>query len=80
MPVEALKSFFDVAAVVLLFLTFAAGVGALATGRVINSRQDAQLRKFNNDLTAAQTGLATQQERAAKAERELLEVKERVKR
>ena len=68
MSIEVWKSLFDLAAVVLLFLTFLAGAGALYTGSIINSRQEAKLRQFDSDLTKAKTDLAKQQERAAKAE------------
>jgi hypothetical protein len=66
--VEGWKSIFDIATVALLFLTFAAGAGVLFTGNIINRRQDAQLKQFALNLTAAQTELGKQQERAAKAE------------
>jgi hypothetical protein len=66
--VESLKAFFDIAAVVLLFLTFVAGAGVLFTGNIINNRQASQLRQFDQNLTAAKSELAKQQERAAKAE------------
>ncbi len=75
MSVEALKSFFDVGTVVLLFLTFAFGAGVLITGNVINSRQAKQLRQFDRDLTDAKTELGKQQERAAHAERDVAEAK-----
>lgn len=68
MSVESLKSIFDIAAVALLFLTFAAGAGVLITGNIINRRQEEKLRKFDGDLTAAKTDLAIQQERAANAD------------
>jgi hypothetical protein len=68
LSVEALKSFFDVAAVVLLFLTFVAGAGVLITGSVINGRQAKQLQQFDVDLTKAKTDLSEQQERAANAD------------
>jgi multidrug efflux pump subunit AcrA (membrane-fusion protein) len=68
MSVEVWKSFFDLAAVILLFLTFLAGAGVLFTGNVINRRQAAQLKQFDSDLTRAKSDLASQQERAAKAE------------
>jgi hypothetical protein len=68
MTVEGLKIIFDWTAVILLFLTFAAGVGVLITGDVINKRQEQQLRQFDSDLTAAKSSLATQQERAANAD------------
>jgi hypothetical protein len=68
MSVEGWKSLFDVAAVILLFLTFAAGAGALWTGRIINSEQEKKLRDFDSELTGAKASLATQQQRAAKLE------------
>ena len=68
MSVESLKSFFDIAAVVLLFLTFLAGAGVLITGNVINERQAKQLRQFDGDMTKAKTELGKQQERAANAD------------
>jgi hypothetical protein len=49
-------------------LTFAAGLGALITGNVINKRQEQQIRQFDSDLTEAKTELGKQQERAANAD------------
>lgn len=68
MSLEAWKSFFDIGALVLLFLTFAFGAGILITGNIINKRQGEQLRQFDKGLTDAKTELGKQQERAAKAE------------
>lgn len=68
MSVEALKSLFDVLTVVLLGFTFLAGAGVLITGNIINKRQSEQLKAFDSDMTKAKSELATQQERAAKAE------------
>lgn len=68
MTVEGLKTIFDWIAVILLFLTFAAGVGVLITGNIINERQGQQLRQFDKDLTEAKTELSKQQERAAGAD------------
>ena len=68
MSVEGLKSLFDIAAVVLLFLTFAAGAGVLITGNIINKRQEEKLHQFDAGLTGAKTELAKQQKRAADAE------------
>ena len=68
MTVEGLKVIFDWIAVILLFLTFAAGVGVLITGNIINERQGQQLRQFDKDLTGAKTELSKQQERAADAD------------
>ncbi len=75
MTVEGLKTAFDWAAVVLLFLTFAAGFGVLVTGNLINRRQAEQLRKFDEALTEAKTELGRQQERAAKAEADALSLR-----
>jgi hypothetical protein len=61
MSVEALKSFFDVGTVILLFLTFAFGAGVLITGNIINGRQAVQLRQFDKGLTEAKTELAKSQ-------------------
>ena len=58
MSVDSWKSVFDVAAVLLLFLTFIAGAGVLLTGNVINERQSKQLRAFDKDLTGAKIELA----------------------
>jgi hypothetical protein len=68
MSVEVLKSIFDIAAVVLLFLTFLAGAGVLITGNVINDRQTRQLQQLDLDITKAKTELGKQQERAANAD------------
>jgi hypothetical protein len=68
MSVEAWKSFFDIAAVVLLGLTFIAGAGVLLTGNVINRRQETKLLQFEGDITRAKSDLAKQQERAANAD------------
>jgi hypothetical protein len=67
MTVEGLKIIFDWVAVILLFLTFASGVGVLVTGNIINKRQGAQLRQFDQDLTGAKSALAEQQRRASEA-------------
>jgi hypothetical protein len=93
MSVENLKSFFDAGAVVLLFVTFVFGAGALITGNVINKRQEEQLRGFDKSLTEAKTALSeakaeqqkvetelnTQKARAAEAEIQLIRLKERLK-
>jgi hypothetical protein len=42
MPIESLKSFFDIGTVALLFLTFAFGAGVLITGNIINDPQAEQ--------------------------------------
>jgi hypothetical protein len=53
MPVEAWKSVFDIGTVVLLFLTFAFGAGALITGNIINEEQNRQLEQFKVDIAQA---------------------------
>lgn len=68
MPVEVWKSIFDWATVVLIAFTVVSGAGALITGDIINKRQDARLRTFDQDLTGAKIELGNQQERAARAE------------
>lgn len=78
MAVEGMKTIFDWVAVILLFLTFAAGLGALITGNIINKQQAAKLKQFDSDLTESKTKFARQQERAAIAERELLTLQQRV--
>jgi hypothetical protein len=79
MSLEGWKTFFEVGGVTLLFLTFVFGAGALFTSTRINARQAEELRQFDKKLTDAQTELGKQQERAATAERALLQLKERVK-
>lgn len=49
MSIVSWKSVVDFVAVVSALLAFFAGVGAWATGRIINQRQDAQLRQFDKD-------------------------------
>jgi hypothetical protein len=74
MPIEALKSFFDWGALVLVFLTFAFGTGALITGNRINSRQEEKLRKFDKNLTEAKTELACQQEKVERLRQDNLKL------
>jgi hypothetical protein len=78
MSVESWKVIFDWASVMLVGLTFIAGSGALLTGRVLNRRQDAQLRTFEKEIAGTQLELGTaqlelesQKEKTAKAEAEL---------
>lgn len=68
MSIETLKSGFDIATVVLLFLTFLAGAGVLITGNIINGRQASKLQQFDLDLAAATTEQDKQRERAATAD------------
>ena len=72
MTLEGWKAFFEIGGVFLLGLTFVFGIGLLITGNRISALKDEQLREFNSKLTDAQTALGVQQERAAKAEKDLL--------
>jgi hypothetical protein len=76
MTVEGVKTVFDWIVVVLAGLTFVSIAVVLVTGSIINRRQAAQLREFEQGLTAAKTELGKQQERAATAERNLLALQE----
>jgi hypothetical protein len=76
MSVELWKSIFDWATIVFVAFTVFSGAGALITGDVISKRQESRSRQFERELTDAKGALATQEERAAKAERELLEERE----
>ena len=78
MSLESVKSFFETGGVVLLFLTFVFGTGALFTSNRINKAQEEKLRVFDAQLTEARTGLAKQQERAALAETALAEVRQQL--
>jgi hypothetical protein len=75
MSVEAWKTIFDIAAVVFVGLTFAAGAGAFIARDIINKRQAIQLRQFDKGLTDAKSELVTQQERAAIAESRTLQLR-----
>jgi hypothetical protein len=71
MTVEELKTVFDWIAVILLFLTFAAGVGVLVTGNVINERQAKQIRQFEKDLRDKDLKIAEEQLARIKLEEDL---------
>jgi hypothetical protein len=66
--VEFWKSIFDWVALIGVFVTLTAGIGAVWTGNIINDHQGERLRKFDSDLTVAKSDLAAQEERAAIAE------------
>lgn len=68
MSLESWKTIFEIGGVILLFLTFVFGTGAVLVGKRINSLQAKQLQQFNIDLSK-------QQERAANAERDAAEAK-----
>jgi septal ring factor EnvC (AmiA/AmiB activator) len=68
MTVEGWKSLFDWGTVILLFLTFAFGAGALITGGILGKQEEEKSRQFEKDLTEAKTKLVEQQERTAAAD------------
>jgi hypothetical protein len=92
MPVETWKAIADWATIVLIALTVVSGSVALVLGDRINEKQSEQLRKFDAGLTEAKTKAAEageragkleieadkQRERAATAEKELLELRQRL--
>ena len=73
---ELWKSIFEISGVVLLALTFLAGLGFWYFGRRVNEFQAERLRRFDKDLTAAKSDLSVQQQRAAEAEKQLELVKQ----
>ena len=79
MTVEGVKTVFDWVVVVLAGLTFVSIAVVLVTGNIVNKRQAAKLREFDQGLTAAKTELGKQQERAATAERSLLALQEHLR-
>jgi hypothetical protein len=68
MSLEGWKTFFETGGVILLFLTFVFGAGAVLTSQRINSKQAGELRQFAINLSS-------QQERAANAEKDAAEAK-----
>ena len=78
MTLDSWNSIFQVLSVVLLGLTFAIGAGAIWTGHRINQREATRLVALETDLTTAKGLLAQQQERAAKAERDLLTLRQKI--
>jgi len=78
MSLETWKLFFEIGGVLLLFLTFVFGAGALFTSTQINERQAQQLRTFEKELTDAKTELKRQEVRAAVAEKETAELQAEV--
>ena len=71
MSMELWKEIFDWAAVVLVGLTFAAGAGALITGKILSERQSEQLRQFQLRMESAQQQTALAQKEAADAQLKL---------
>src|SRR5690242_12571246 len=65
MPVEAWKSFFDWATVILIGLTVISGAGALVTGNTISKRQEQQLADAGR--RAAEANARAEKEATARA-------------
>lgn len=78
MNLESLNALFQWGSVGLIAVTFFIGAGALVTGNRINERQTERLVSLETELAATRTTLAAQQERAARAEAELLEMRSRI--
>jgi hypothetical protein len=72
---ESWKFIFDWMAVILVFLTFVAGTGALWTGNILNRRQGERLKKFDGDLTAAKSALVDQVGQVATLQKEASDAK-----
>lgn len=68
MSLESWKALFEIGGVILLFLTFVFGAGALITSNRINALQEVRLRQFSQTLTDSQTESGKQQVRAADAD------------
>ena len=68
MSLESWKTLFEIVAIILLGLTFMNAGAAWYFGRRINEQQVEKLRKFDQDLTAAKTGLAQAQKESAEAQ------------
>jgi hypothetical protein len=73
--VESWKFVFDWVAVILVFLTFVAGTGALWTGNILNRRQGEKLKNFDGDLTAAKSALVDQVGQVAILQKEASDAK-----
>jgi hypothetical protein len=68
---------FQILPIVFVALTVLTGAGKFWTDRIIKGRQAQQLADAKTSAARVQDDLATQQQRAAKAEKELSEIKER---
>ncbi len=79
MSIESWKTFFDVGALILLFLTFAFGAGILITGNVINRGQEVRLRQFEKDRQDSDLKLAEVQRDAKNADVRIAEADARAK-
>jgi hypothetical protein len=78
MSLDGWKSWLDWAAIVFTGCTVVSGGFALYLGNRLNAVKEAQLRAFDTDIIDAKDKLAKQQTRAADAERQLLELQERI--
>lgn len=77
--VEDWNTAFQVLTTIFVAGTVLTGLGTVFTGRLVTKRQAQELAATKARTTKLQTDLAAQQERAANAERQLLEVQERFK-
>jgi len=75
MSLESWKTLFEIVGLILLALTFLAGLGAWYFGRKVNEVQAETLRKFDLQLTEAKIDLTKQQGRAVQAEKDVAELK-----
>lgn len=77
--VDDWNAMFQVLTIIFVAGTVLTGVGKIWTDKIIKERQAQELAAARISTTKLETDLAKQQERAAKAEKELLEVQERFK-
>ena len=80
MSVEAWKSIFDWATVVLAALTFVALAGAVITGNVLNERQAKQLEQFTLDLERQKSETAKALQSSSEAAARAAEANEKAER
>lgn len=78
--VEDWNAAFQIMTTIFVAGTVLTGVGAFFTGRKINERLAKELAAARASTAKVETDLAKQQERAANAERQLLEVQEKFRR
>lgn len=77
--VEGWNAIFQILTTLFVAGTVITGLGIFFTGRVVSKRQAQELAEAKANMAKVETDLAKQQERAANAERQLLEVQERFK-
>lgn len=68
MSIETWKSIADWGTIIFIALTVVSGSAALILGDRINEKQSEQLRKFNEEITAAKSELSKQQKETAEAQ------------